>query len=105
MHKNNNDAVGNFAIYEIIVNEKRYKIGKADYDRIKKNSGDPTRIHQQLRILRKKYEVDSVFHQIIETMIGVTTKHAKEFEKQLLINYYKIYSEIPIGNIKSFKPE
>ncbi len=54
-HKNSNNAVGNFCIYLILFDEKIYKVGKADYDRITLSTGTPTRIHQQVRILSTKY--------------------------------------------------
>lgn len=53
MHKNSNEAIGNYCVYQIIVAGEVYKIGKADLDRITKCSGNPTRIHQQMRILKK----------------------------------------------------
>lgn len=103
MHKNNNDAVGNYGIYEIYVSGKLYKIGKADLDRITKCSGDPTRIHQQLRILRKKHGIDSVVYELVERLFGVTTSVAKEFEREFLKLYYELENEVPDGNKKSFK--
>ena len=65
LHKNNNKAVGNYCVYQIIVEGEIYKIGKADPDRITKCSGDPTRIHQQVRKFRKIYSVDSVYNKLL----------------------------------------
>jgi len=104
MHKNSNNAIGNFGIYEIVVFGVTYKIGKADLDRLTLLSGSPTRIHQQIVKLRKKYGKGNVFFSIIETLIGVKTKEAKEMEHQFLWYYYKQNGIIPEGNKRSFKP-
>jgi len=104
MHKNNNDASGNYGIYQIIVEGKVFKIGKADLDRITKISGDPTRIHQQVTKLRKKYMKNNVFHIILEELFGYTTQQAKEVERTIL--RFVIAQQggiIPEGNQKSFK--
>ena len=101
-HKNSNDAVGNYCIYEIIVGGKVYKIGKADLDRITKSTNDPTRIHQQIVKLRKKYVSKSVFNSILEELFGVTTSEAKEAEKVILELIIFEIGEIPEGNRKSY---
>ncbi len=103
MHKNHNEAKGNYAIYEITVNRKIYKIGKADLDRITLNSGNPTRIHQQIVKLRKKYGKRNVVHTILEELFGVKTQEAKDIEKALLRLFYQQNGFIPEGNQKSFK--
>ncbi len=103
-HKNSNNAIGNFCIYQILFEGKVYKVGKADFDRITKFSGIPTRIHQQIRILSEKHETKTVTHVILETLLGVSTLDAKRMEKKLLRLTYKINNEIPEGNKKSFKP-
>ncbi|GEM_PF-3865389 len=104
-HKNNNDAVGNYAVYQIMVRDKIYKIGKADIDRITKSSGDPTRIHQQVTELRKKYTRRGVFHIVVETMFGVTTQYAKEVEEAILELVTQQMGYVPEGNQKSYKPK
>ena len=103
-HKNNNEANGNFAVYEIVVNGKTYKIGKADLDRITLSSGNPTRIHQQIRKLRQKYGRQNVYHTVLETLLGVTTQQAKDVEKAILQLIYEREGYIPEGNQNSFKP-
>jgi hypothetical protein len=103
MHKNNNGALGNYGIYEIVVNGITYKIGKADIDRITKSSGDPTRIHQQIRKLAKKYAVGNIFYRFLGKVIGLTTAEAKALEKALLQDFCVRNGFVPEGNQKSFK--
>ena len=104
IHKNSNDAIGNYGIYEITVFGERYKIGKADLDRLTMFSGDPKRIHQQVRKLRKKYGNENVFYVILESLFGVTTQKAKALEREILRLIYQQTRIIPEGNSKSFKP-
>lgn len=104
-HKNSNEAVGNYGIYEILIQDKTYKIGKADLDRITKLSGDPTRLHQQLRILAEKYGMENVEKLMLEELFDVSTAFAKEVEQEYLQTYYENTGEVPEGNKKSFKPK
>ncbi len=101
-HKNSNDAIGNFCIYQILIDDKVYKIGKADFDRITQSTGIPTRIHQQIRILRKTYKSKLVRHRIMEVLLGVSTFDAIRLEKKLLRSIYEKTKKIPKGNQKSF---
>ncbi len=103
-HKNSNDAVGHFCIYQIMLDGKIYKVGKADYDRITLSSGLPTRIHQQIRILDKIFTPERISHKILRILIGVSTLEAKTFEKKVLKMIYLQKGEVPTGNSKSFKP-
>lgn len=102
-HKNKNNAVGNFCIYRILIDNKIYKIGKADFDRITLSTGMPTRIHQQVRILSTKYINKRIEHEILEILFGVSTLDAKRLEKKILKEMYKSDGEVPEGNSKSFK--
>ncbi len=103
-HKNSNDAIGNFCIYRILMDEKIYKIGKADFDRITASTGIPTRIHQQIRILEKKYIKRRINHDIVKILFGVSTLDAKVFEKKVLKIIFDNEKRVPEGNSKSFKP-
>ncbi len=105
IHKNNNNALGNYGIYEIVVNGQTYKIGKADLDRITLSSGDATRLHQQLRKLAEEFGIENIDNEILEKLYQVTTEVAKEIEQNYLQNYYETTGEIPEGNKKSFKPK
>jgi len=104
LHKNNNEAIGNYAIYEILIHGKTYKIGKADMDRITKLSGNPTRIHQQIRKLSLKYSEKNVFFRYIKITLGIRTKEAKALEQYFLSQFVSETGLIPEGNQKSFKP-
>ena len=53
INKNSLKAVGNFVGYVIKISGKTFKVGKADAGRITQSSGLPTRIHSQMRKLRK----------------------------------------------------
>jgi URI fold toxin 2 len=103
-HKNKNNAIGNFCIYQILIKQRLFKYGKADTDRITKSSGDPTRIHQQKRILSKIYGDGTARHQIISDLLNVSTEDAKNEEKSILQQYYELTGEVPEGNKNSFKP-
>ena len=86
MNKNRNEAIGNYAIYQLDLFEELHKIGKADAERITKSSGLPTRIHQQVRKLTKKHGEDDVEHAILEVMKNISTKEAKNREEEVLLN-------------------
>lgn len=105
-HKNSNDAVGNYGIYQIIMTDDVvYKIGKADLDRITKSTNTTTRIHQQVRKLRKKYVKQNVFYILLEELLGSTTSHAKKVEQAILEIVIMDMGYVPEGNSKSYKPK
>ncbi|MGC3967440.1 MAG: polymorphic toxin-type HINT domain-containing protein [Pirellulales bacterium] len=101
---NNNRAKSEFGIYEIMVKGVLHKIGKADMGRITKSSELPTRLHQQLRKLRKDHGFENVTY-TVSSLGTMTTKRAKRFETARLQAYYDSTQIIPIGNIKSFNPK
>jgi chorismate mutase len=103
-HKNKNSAKGNFGIYIIRKFRKIFKIGKADLDRITKSSGDPTRIHQQVRKLKELYGDANITSDIIKELLSTSTKNAKIEEQEFLKEIIKLLGEIPEGNQKSYKP-
>jgi chorismate mutase len=103
-HKNKNSAIGNFGIYAISKFRKIFKIGKADMDRITKSSGDPTRIHQQVRKLRELYGIDNIDYKLLTTLLAASTQDAKAEEQKTLREIIKLLGEIPEGNQKSYKP-
>ncbi len=102
-HKNSKEAIGNFAVYEIVVGEKVFKIGKADVDRVTQVSDSPTRIHQQVRKLSVKYTESNVFFRFLKVMFNITTEEALEVERFFLAQYLLKNGTIPDGNQKSFK--
>ncbi|NUQ22935.1 MAG: hypothetical protein HUU34_03210 [Saprospiraceae bacterium] len=101
-HKNNNNALGNFVIYIIRIGKKLFKVGRADGDRVTSSTGLPTRLHQQVRKLRKDHsDVEGV---VVEKGLE-STKSAKSAEASLLQKIFGKTGKIPDGNKKSFKPK
>ncbi|TAK64711.1 RHS repeat-associated core domain-containing protein, partial [Methylobacter sp.] len=103
-HLNSNDAISNFGIYEIYINGKLYKIGKADLDRITQSSGLPTRLHQQVRELEKTYGKGNVPAQVVENLGEITTRAAKAAENARISDIFGQTGSIPLGNERSYKP-
>ncbi|MBO9325753.1 MAG: hypothetical protein J7463_10245 [Roseiflexus sp.] len=103
LHKHANHAVSYFGIYKIKGNGETYKFGKADLDRVTQSSGLPTRLHQQVRQLRKTFQ--DVSAEIIDDLGYVTTQQAKQAERAALQRYYETTRRIPPGNQKSFRPD
>jgi RHS repeat-associated protein len=101
---NTNASKGNFGIYEIVKDGQLYKYGKADLGRITQSSGNPTRLHQQLRKLEELFPNSQISGKVIEDLGQVTTKTAKAVENSYLNFYYKTTGIIPEGNLKSFFP-
>ena len=66
LHLNTNAARGNFGVYKIEINNKLHKIGKTDLGRVTKSSGQPTRLHQQIRKLEKIHGKGNVVGNVIE---------------------------------------
>jgi RHS repeat-associated protein len=100
---NNNSAISLFGVYEIYVKGILYKIGKADLGRITLSTGLPTRLHQQLRWLIKKYGANEVSFDL--TKLGTTTtKWSKTVEANVLKWIWDTQRTVPPGNIKSFVP-
>jgi uncharacterized protein RhaS with RHS repeats len=101
---NTNTATGNFGVYEIRMDDKLYKIGKADLDRVTQSSGQPTRLHQQLRKLQDANPDKLVTGKVVEKGYK-TTAAAKTAETARLQAHYDKTGEILEGNKKSFKPK
>jgi len=103
IHLNANNATSRFGLYEIRINSELYKVGKADLNRITQSSGKPTRLHQQVRELRKLYGKGNV-GDFVEDLGVVTTSQAKAAETARLRAIYKATGKVPPGNQRSFKP-
>jgi RHS repeat-associated protein len=101
---NTNGASGNFGVYKIDVNGELYKFGKADLGRVTQSSGQPTRLHQQLRKLEEIHGEGNVKGTVIESGYETTAK-AKVAETARLQDHFNKTGEIPDGNKKSFKPK
>ena len=101
---NTNTATGNFGVYEIRIDGALHKIGKADLDRVTLSSGNPTRLHQQLRKLQELNPGKVVTGEVVEKEFK-TTAAAKSAETARLQAHYDKTKEILDGNKKSFKPK
>jgi hypothetical protein len=77
VHLNKNQAFGNFGVYDLNVNGALYKVGKVDLDRVTQSSGLPTRVHQQVRELRKVFGEVNVQPGQITPLGRTTTASAK----------------------------
>ena len=91
-------------MYEIRINDKLHKVGKADLNRITKSSGLPTRLHQQLRRLEKIFGPGSVEGEVVEYLGYTTTREAKQAEHQRIKGIVDQTGIVPPGNIRSYKP-
>jgi len=101
---NTNTAVGNFGVYEIRINGELHKIGKADLGRVTQSSGQPTRLHQQIRNLEKIHGKGNVSGNVVEKGF-TTTATAKAAETARLQRHYDKTGKVLEGNKKSFKPK
>jgi RHS repeat-associated protein len=102
---NTNGATGNFGLYEIKINGELHKIGKADLGRVTQSSNLPTRLHQQLRILREANPGKIITGKVVEDLGTTTTKGAKAAETARLQAHFDKTGEVLDGNKKSFKPK
>lgn len=103
-NKNSNDAAGNFGVYEIHIDGELEKIGKADLERVTQSSGQPTRLHQQVRKLEDANPAAKVEGKVVEDG-HATTGEAKKAETKRLQDHFDKTGEVPKGNEKSFKPQ
>ena len=108
VNKNSNSAVGRFGLYRITIDGKLYKIGKADLGRVTKSSGNPTRLHAQLRILRKELRKTNpgarISGEVTHDLGITTTAQAKVAENAEIRNVYNATGQVPPGNQNSFNP-
>jgi len=102
MHKNKNEAKGNFAIYVLGLFDKIHKVGKADAERVTQSSGNPTRIHDQIRKLGNIFGAENVFVRIVRILFDTTTLEAKNEENNVLDKIIQKTGEVPEGNKKSY---
>jgi RHS repeat-associated protein len=107
LNKNSNDKISHFGIYQITIDGRVHKYGKADLERVTKAGFDsksqPTRLHQQVRKLREQNPGKVIEGHVINDLGTVTTKQAKAVETATIQAHYDATNEIPDGNKKSFK--
>jgi RHS repeat-associated protein len=104
VHLNTNTATSNFGVYDIMVNNEVYKVGKADLNRVTQSTGLPTRVHQQVRKLKEVYGQGNVKPGPIADLGTTTTSQAKLAEVARLHDVYRQTGIVPPGNVKSFTP-
>src|SRR5690606_38992104 len=97
VHLNSNNAVSQFGLYEIHVNGSIYKIGKADLGRVTLSSGLPTRLHQQLRLLRKVFGQENVVGSVVVNLGQTTTAMAKIAERAWIKKSLELTGFVPLG--------
>ena len=81
-----------------------YKVGKADLNRVTQISGQPTRLHQQVRKLEAQFGKGNVSGEVVEELGETTTAAAKAAETARLRDIVDATGKVPAGNVKSFKP-
>jgi hypothetical protein len=99
---NTNSAVGHFGLYEIRINNVLVKIGKADLSRVTASTGLPTRLHQQVRILRAIFGKNKVVGSVVDDLGRVTTEAAKQAEHARIAKSFFDTGFVPLLNWKSF---
>lgn len=101
IHGNKNTYRGPQSLYEIKINGKTYKFGKADATSKAGKEKLPKRLHDQLRGLRKKYPNSQVTGKVLREFRDISTKEIKKIETQLIKRYSKKYGKgkyVPPGN-------
>ncbi len=104
VHLNNNAAKAIFGVYEIKVKDFIYKFGKAHLGRVTRSSGLPTRLHQQVRQLRKVFGKENVSGRVVDNLGETTTQMAKKVEHARILEEFRKSGFVPLGNWKSLKP-
>jgi len=100
LHKNAHGYVGHQAVYEIRIDGKIYKYGKADMTNLSSN-GNPLRLENQLKRLKKKYKNKKVTGDIVYEHNNISTLHIKQIETGFIQNYKDTIGKgriIPRGN-------
>ena len=100
LHKNSNAYVGNQGVYEIIVDGKLEKYGKADMTNISSSTGNPRRLQTQLDALEKKYPDKDVTGRVIYQNDNISTKEIKKVETDKIQKYYDKNGKLPPKNQK-----
>ncbi len=99
-HKNSNSYIGPQSVYEITVNEKTLKFGKADMEFISPKSGLPVRLQSQINTLKRKYPDLDIDGKVLYFNKEISTKEIKRIETEKIQNYYNFFGELPPKNKK-----
>ncbi|WP_203258194.1 RHS repeat-associated core domain-containing protein [Hyunsoonleella ulvae] len=98
LHKNNNKYKGHQGVYEIKVNGKTFKYGKADMTNMS-STGLPRRLQSQINKLKKKFPGKLITGKVIFNRKNITTKKIKEIEAKTVRKYVKKFKTFPKGNV------
>ncbi|WP_116524852.1 RHS repeat domain-containing protein, partial [Seonamhaeicola aphaedonensis] len=98
LHKNNNKYKGHQGVYEIKINGKVYKYGKADMTKMAKTKL-PVRLQSQIRKLQKRFPKRKITGKVIFEQTEITTKKVKEVEAKKVEKHVKKFKKFPKGNI------
>jgi RHS repeat-associated protein len=99
IHKNSNSYVGHQGVYEIKINGKLHKYGKADMTSINKKTGLPTRLHNQLRVLKRTNQGKRITGKVLHENSRISTTNIKKIETKYIQNYYDKFKKYPPGNL------
>ena len=97
LHKNNNNYKGDQSVYEITIDGKLHKFGKADGTDLAAN-GNPNRLESQVNKLQKKNPNSEVDGSVIYNNENITTKNIKKVETDQVQNYVDEFGDFPPGN-------
>jgi hypothetical protein len=98
VHKNSNDYVGHQGVYEIKVDGKLHKYGKADMTQTS-STGNPKRLQTQINKLQKQNPNSQVSGKIIYENKNISTAKIKQVETKAVQGYYvKNKQSYPPGN-------
>ena len=97
LHKNNNDYVGHQGVYQIEIDGKLYKYGKADMTTTAAN-GKPKRLQDQISKLKKQNPNSDVTGDVIYENKNISTRDVKRVETTMVQRYANNNGELPSGN-------
>jgi hypothetical protein len=104
IHKNSDKYKGPQSVYEIKINGKVYKYGKADGKNLTKGDNGkpvPRRLQSQLEKLRRDHPRSFVRGKEVYKSKSITTKKIKQIETKKIVDYKEKYGQgkyIPYGN-------
>ncbi len=98
LHKNDNNYVGYQAVYQIKIDGKLYKYGKADMTDLSKTTGKPNRLQSQINTLIKENPTKRVSGNVIYENKNISTLDVKKIETKAVQNYVNKNGKFPKGN-------
>jgi RHS repeat-associated protein len=98
VHKNANAYVGNQGVYEIKIDGKLYKYGKADMTKIS-STGNPVRLQSQINKLQRLNPNAQITGKVLYQNQSISTLDIKKVETAYVQQYYDYYHSFPSGNL------